>query len=120
MGLAHGASVAPVAEVPAAKDSYEGMPKLSGLTTLKLLSSEHPVLRGLPSEFQLFASHVDELKSLPEGFVHLATSQECDLQLIAHERYKQLGIQCHPERPAAHPEGRRLVRNWLRWAGLAT
>ena len=120
LGLAHGAKVAPVAAVPPATLSYDGLPKVKGPSTLRLTALDHPLVTGLPRQFSLTASHVDEVKTLPPGFLLLAKGPVSPLQIIAHGTRPQFGIQCHPERPQGHPEGEHLLRNWLSLAALAT
>ncbi|MGB0592164.1 MAG: type 1 glutamine amidotransferase [Myxococcota bacterium] len=113
LALAHGATVAPVHDVPAATTSYRGMPKISGRTLINLTHRGHPLLADLPSAVTLTASHVDEVQSLPIGFECLAHSEACRIQIMAHKVRPQYGIQCHPERPPDDPHGSQLLQNWL-------
>jgi len=42
-------------------------------------------------------SHGQELKNLPKDFIHLASSKQCEFEMICHEHLPYLGIQAHPE-----------------------
>lgn len=48
-------------------------------------------------EFSLFITHHYEVKELPKGFIHLATSNDCFLDGIAHETLPFFSFQGHPE-----------------------
>ncbi len=116
LGLAHGATVAPVYDQPAASTSYAGMQKVEGLVTLKVLDKVHPLFRGFQETLTLNASHVDELKTLPRGFTCLATNARSHIQIMAHTTHHQVGVQCHPERLHGAPQGADLLRAWIRIA----
>lgn len=115
LALAHGAPIGPVHAVPAARESYAGMPKVSGPTGVRLLGEWDPLLDDLPLELRLHASHVDEVKDIPEGFRLLAIGDPCHVQMIKADRRPLYGVQCHPERAVEDDggAGRRLLANFL-------
>jgi GMP synthase (glutamine-hydrolysing) len=113
LALAHGAEVAPVHDVQPATTSYDGMAKQTGPARMTVEDPGHPLLHGLPAEFSLTASHVDEVKALPPMFDRLARGEPCHIQIMGHPTRPQFGIQCHPERPAGGDCGAALLRNWL-------
>jgi GMP synthase-like glutamine amidotransferase len=113
LGLAHGAEVGPVFDVPPATHSYKGMPKVKGEVLVHLTGAEDPLLVGLPKEMRVEASHVDEVKGLPQGFVLLAHNETSPTQIMRAERRPIYGIQFHPERKASGDVGKILLRNWL-------
>ncbi len=122
LALAHGAPIAPVHPVAAATTSYEGMPKVSGPTRIRLLGDVDPLLDGLPEEPWVMASHVDEVKDLPPGFRLLALGDPSRIQILRADRRPLWGVQFHPERapPPEHadpagapPPGLRLLANFL-------
>jgi GMP synthase (glutamine-hydrolysing) len=107
IALAHGAPVGPVHPVAAATTSYAGMPKVQGLTRVRLLGDPDPLIAGLPDEIDVVSSHVDEVKDLPPGFRLLALGEPCRVQILRADRRPLWGVQFHPER--AHPDGSRLL-----------
>jgi len=114
LALAHGAPIGPVAAVPAARESYEGMPRVKGAITIRLLGDPDPLLRGLPDEVMVHASHVDEVKEVPPGFRLLALGDPCNVQIVRADRRPLYGVQFHPEH--AVPEGDAggdVLRNFL-------
>lgn len=63
-----------------------------------------------------------EVKSPPDGFRVYAESDLCAIQIMAPlgEAQPLFGTQFHPEEyDEAHPDGRRLLVNFFRMAGLA-
>ena len=112
------APIGPVHDVPAARESYAGMPKVSGPVGVRLLGEWDPLVSDLPLQFKLHASHVDGVKDIPVGFRLLAIGDPCHVQMIRADRRPLYGIQCHPERavdPAAGGTGagRTLLGNFL-------
>lgn len=55
-----------------------------------------PLMAGLPARFDAFVGHKEAVQALPEGCVHLLTSDPCPFQMI---RYKSnvYATQFHPE-----------------------
>jgi GMP synthase (glutamine-hydrolysing) len=71
------------------------------------------ILSGYPSVIQVWASHADEVISIPEGFYCLASSLICKNEAIAHEKKPIYGVQWHPE--VSHTfEGFRVFENFNR------
>lgn len=64
-----------------------------------------PLLEGLPKEFDVFVGHKEAAQDLPEGCVHLMSSDPCPYQMI---RYGQnvYATQFHPEADATGFETR--------------
>ncbi len=83
------------------------------------LTTAHPWLEGLCAEPVVYESHYWEVKSPPAGFRVLAESDLCGVQALAHEQLPLFGTQFHPERyDDAHADGRRLLENFFRLAGI--
>lgn len=113
LALAHGAPVGPVADVPAARESYAGMPKLTGVHTIRWMGDPDPLLTGVEAECDVVVSHVDEVKDLPAGFRLMAIGDPCHVQAIRADRRPLYGVQFHPEKPCDDPAGRRILGNFI-------
>lgn len=70
------------------------------------------ILQGYPDTMQVWASHADEVVTMPEEFKRLATSSICGNEAIAHVHAPIFGIQWHPE--VSHTfEGHRVFENFF-------
>ena len=66
----------------------------------------------LPREFTVWASHNDEVKTVPEGFKVVASSESCKNQAMEHTSRPLYGLQFHPE--VENTEyGTQIFRNFL-------
>jgi len=73
---------------------------------------EDNILQGMAPTTSVWASHADEVKSLPEGFIQLARSGICEIEAMKHEQRPLYGVQWHPE--VAHTEkGKDLFLNFF-------
>jgi len=82
-----------------------------GKVELKVLSHED-LFRGLPSEFNVWASHNDEVKTIPKGFEVTASSPSCLVEAVRSVTRPIFGVQFHPE--VEHTEnGTEIFRNFL-------
>jgi GMP synthase (glutamine-hydrolysing) len=83
------------------------------------VSADHPVVAGLGPDPVFRHAHTWELKAVPDGFTVLATTDVTPVQLVVHDGHRQGGAQFHPEYwTDDHPDGRRLIENFCRWADL--
>ena len=57
---------------------------------------EDPLLSALPSRFDAFVGHKEALQELPEGAVHLMSSERCPFQMIRFGK-NVYATQFHPE-----------------------
>ncbi|OUJ72683.1 glutamine-hydrolyzing GMP synthase [Hymenobacter crusticola] len=83
-----------------------------GRAHLTHINQHHPLLRGLTPGSQVWMSHGDTIKTLPEGFLTIAGTP--DVQVAAYEIEGQptFGIQFHPE--VTHStEGKLLMHNFV-------
>ncbi|NPB02495.1 MAG: GMP synthase subunit A [Methanopyri archaeon] len=55
------------------------------------------IFEGLPDRITAWASHKDEVKEVPEGFVVTARSEKCEVEAMRHETEHLYGVQFHPE-----------------------
>ena len=67
--------------------------------TLTEQGVEDPLTGELPRTFRAFVGHKEALQELPEGCVHLVTSNPCPFQMIRHGRHVY-ATQFHPEADA--------------------
>ncbi len=71
------------------------------------------ILAGYPDRISVWASHADEVETMPEGFSLLAQSKICGVEAMAKPDEQIYGIQWHPE--VSHTfEGLRLYDNFNR------
>ena len=72
---------------------------------------QHPLFDGLPSSFEVWASHGDNVLKLPDGFRILAESENAPIVAFTDET-NRFGIQFHPE--VVHTTGgTQLLHNFL-------
>jgi len=77
------------------------------------VSDEDTILEGLKPSFTAWESHNDEVVSAPEGFRVLASSDNCTIQAMRHEKMNMFGVQFHPE--VNHtPKGADVFKNFLK------
>ena len=76
------------------------------------ITGENDIFKGVPKEINVWVSHFDEIKELPEGFVSLANSEICKVEAMKHKEKKIYGVQFHPE--VWHTEhGEDILKNFL-------
>jgi GMP synthase (glutamine-hydrolysing) len=81
---------------------------------------DDPLFADLPDPFVVREWHYCEVKTLPPGFVLLASNENCRVQAMRHESRPLYGVQFHPETYIeAYPHGRVILRNFFRLAGLS-
>lgn len=74
--------------------------------------AEDDILKGLPSRFKTWASHMDQVVEMPQGFEILARSNICDIEAMRHLTRPLYGVQWHPE--VAHTDyGGDLLDNFI-------
>lgn len=67
---------------------------------------------GIPEKIKVWASHMDEVKELPESFKVLAESDICKIEAMKHKKRPLYGVQWHPE--VYHSQyGVELYRNFV-------
>ena len=72
------------------------------------------LFKGLPASVTVWHSHCDEVKQLPDGFRCTASNETCAIQAMQQKGRRVYGVQFHPELfDEDHPEGRRIVENFL-------
>jgi GMP synthase (glutamine-hydrolysing) len=83
-----------------------------GSVELNVDHPEHPLFEGLPNPLRAWASHNDQVVTLPPGWTVLAHSASCPVEAMAHPDRPLWGVQFHPE--VEHTEGgREMFRHFL-------
>ena len=67
-----------------------------GAVDLKVMDDKD-IFKGLPDRFTVWASHNDEVKTLPEGFEVIALSDACQYEAVRCVDRPLWGVQFHPE-----------------------
>lgn len=80
---------------------------------------EHALTAGLGDCSVMRQAHSFEIKSVPEGFEILGSSDVTSVQLMTNGDSTIVGTQFHPEYwTDEHPDGERLIRNFCEMASL--
>ena len=79
---------------------------------VSIVDDEDPLVGSLAPDTRVGASHADEVKELPEGFTHTATSDVCGIEAMSNVEDGLYGVQWHPE--VAHTErGEEVFENFV-------
>lgn len=72
-------------------------PEVGALTITRTEAGrEDPLLAGVPDTLEVLQWHGAEVQALPEGAVHLARSDVCEIQAFRYGQ-RAYGLQCHVE-----------------------
>ncbi len=77
-----------------------------GLVEVEIVEPDG-ILKGYPARTNVWASHMDEVTKLPDGFALLASSRICRIEAMARPGERLYGVQWHPE--VSHTENGRLT-----------
>lgn len=73
---------------------------------------QNELFTDLPSEFQVWMSHGDQVTSISDEFVVLAATESCPLAAVRHRSRPLYGLQFHPE--VTHTTyGSQILRNFV-------
>jgi GMP synthase (glutamine-hydrolysing) len=111
IALAYGAKVGLMERVEPG-EGYEGAKRERGF--LPVTNTGEGLFKGLPSEIVVWHNHCDEVKEVPDGFRVTASNETCPIQAMQQKGRRLYGIQFHAELfNEDHPEGRKVVENFL-------
>jgi GMP synthase (glutamine-hydrolysing) len=80
--------------------------------TVEILDADDPLIGSLAPETRVWASHADEVKTVPDGFARTATSDVCGVEAMSDPDRELYGVQWHPE--VAHTEeGEAVFENFI-------
>ncbi len=75
-----------------------GKGKVGGYSEVEIeVVAEDEIFEGIPQRFKAWASHMDEVRKLPDNFVKLAKSEICEIEAMRHKSKPIYGVQWHPE-----------------------
>jgi GMP synthase (glutamine-hydrolysing) len=78
-----------------------------------------PIFEGLEKHLRVRESHYCEVKQLPPGFELLATSAECQIEMMKHSERPLYGAQFHAENwQEPYLDGQKIMSNFFKIAGL--
>jgi GMP synthase (glutamine-hydrolysing) len=111
IALAYGAKVGLMERVEPG-EGYEGAKRERGF--LPVTNTGEGLFKDLPSEIVVWHNHCDEVKEVPDGFRVTASNETCAIQAMQQKGRRLYGIQFHAELfNEDHPEGRKVVENFL-------
>ena len=125
LAQALGAELEPIAptEAQSADDSiveWPNGPAEFGYHPVEVLA-EHPLLDGVERPPTFRHAHALHVPEPPDGFEVVAATGVCLVQMAVDDERKLVGTQFHPEYwTDEHPDGRRLLQNFLRWSGVSS
>jgi GMP synthase (glutamine-hydrolysing) len=80
--------------------------------TVEITDEADPLVGSLAPETRVWASHADEVKSVPEGFDRTGRSDVCGVESMSDPDRELYGVQWHPE--VSHTEeGEQVFENFL-------
>jgi GMP synthase (glutamine-hydrolysing) len=83
-----------------------------GRARLSSIQSDHPLLRNLSANTQVWMSHGDTINSLPAGYRVIASTEDVEVGAYTVENEPTFGLQFHPE--VYHTtEGKTILYNFL-------
>ncbi|PKA03118.1 glutamine-hydrolyzing GMP synthase, partial [Leptospira ellisii] len=90
-----------------------------GPASLRLHASEgNPLLKHFVGGEQVWMNHADEVVKLPDGFIKVASSQDCGYAIVENSAKRIFGIQFHAE--VSHSEkGSVLLDNFVEICGAS-
>ncbi|MEM1137679.1 MAG: glutamine-hydrolyzing GMP synthase [Bacteroidota bacterium] len=83
-----------------------------GRANLQFINDRNPLLKHITANSQVWMSHADTIKELPEDFTIIASTKEVEMAAFQVEGEQTFGIQFHPE--VTHSvEGKQVLKNFL-------
>lgn len=93
-------------------EGYEGAVKERGFFDVE--TDGHGIFAGLPRRINVWHSHYEEVRELPEEFELTASNDTCRIQAMKHKSRPVFTVQFHPELfDHEHPHGKRIIENFL-------
>lgn len=81
------------------------------------LEKDSVLLQNIKNETTVWMSHGDEVIELPDGFLCVASTEDCKYAVVENKEKKIYGLQFHPE--VSHTEeGNAILKNFIKICGL--
>jgi GMP synthase (glutamine-hydrolysing) len=78
-----------------------------------VIDSNNELLAGLPTKFEVWMSHGDQISQIAADFNSLASTETCPFTAVKHKTLPIYGLQFHPE--VTHtPRGQEILGNFLK------
>jgi len=122
MAQAYHAKLTPMRDLkPGEKDPYPGLApgrlKEWGMTRVRVVRRD-PLFEGMADAFTVEQHHSWHVANLPDDLILIASTRESPVQAFKHRTRLVYGVQFFPQRyDDTHPDGRVILRNFLRLAG---
>src|SRR5881394_4144210 len=114
IALAFGARV-DLIERLAPGEGYDGAFRERGFCSVELQAEANGIFADLPETLDVWESHCDEVKNLPNDFLRTATNDVSEIQAMQHRSLPLFGVQFHPELfDDEHGHGRTILENFLK------
>lgn len=109
IAVAHGADFGKMVEV---KQDEEDI-REKGFTKVDIVKRNR-IFDGLSDNFKVYQLHRDEVKTLPEDFELLASTEMCKIQAMKHKQKYLYSVQFHPEKyNEENIDGKIILENFL-------
>lgn len=83
-----------------------------GFADLTILNHDSQLLKGISQNSRLWMSHGDSVSSLPKGFEHTGSTENCTFTVVENKEKQFYGVQFHPE--VVHTaEGKTFLENFV-------
>ena len=87
--------------------------------TSEILNLGSPIFKNIPKIFEATRYHslIIKRESVPDEFKIIATTLDDKKEIIMgieHKEYPCFGVQFHPESIASHPNGKKIIKNFLK------
>lgn len=83
-----------------------------GRAHLRKFNPDHPLLKGVQPDSQVWMSHGDSIKQLPQHFVNIASTEDVEHVAFEIKDESTYGIQFHPE--VYHTlDGQKIIENFV-------
>lgn len=114
--LLYGGTVDLIKEESCPKEgNYAGCFKVKGYVGVTL-KEEEPLFSGFKEKESFFASHCEEIKTLPDNFITIGATSFSPVYAFKMKKRPVFGLQFHPELPANNNSSTRaVITNFIRY-----
>ena len=92
MAIAYGATFGKMVETAEDEETI----RETGFQDIEIIKNA-PLFKDLDNKFRCYELHRDEVKSIPDNFELLASTEMCKIQAMKHKNKNLYGVQFHPE-----------------------